>query len=107
MREREGKVLFGEREPWYNFTVVGQPILIDFKENDTMPHIDIKLFPGRSDEMKKAAAAKIVEAAAAELKAPPSVFSVSFTEVEKDAWNETVADKIEEADLFAGEVYRV
>ena len=27
-----------------------------------MPHIDIKLFPGRSDEMKKAADAKIVEA---------------------------------------------
>ena len=27
-----------------------------------MPHIDIKLFPGRSDEMKKAAAEKIVEA---------------------------------------------
>ena len=35
-----------------------------------MPHIDIKLFPGRSDEMKKAAALKIVEAAAAELAAP-------------------------------------
>lgn len=72
-----------------------------------MPHIDIKLFPGRSDEMKKAAAAKIVEAAAAELAAPTSVFSVSFTEVEKEAWNETVADKVNQADLFAGEIYRV
>ena len=76
------------------------------KENDTMPNIDIKLFPGRCDEMKKAAAAKIVEAAAAELQAPVSAFSVSFTDVEKDAWNETVADKIDEATLFAGEVYR-
>lgn len=72
-----------------------------------MPHIDIKLFPGRSDEMKKAAAKAIVEAAAAELQAPASVFSVSFTDVEKDVWNESVADKIEEGTLFAGEVYRV
>lgn len=71
-----------------------------------MPHIDIKLFPGRSDEMKKAAAAKIVEAAAAELAAPVSAFSVSFTDVEKDAWNETVADKVDKGSLFAGEVYR-
>ena len=53
-----------------------------------MPHIDIKLFPGRSDEMKKAAAAKIVEAAAKELAAPESAFSVSFTDIEKEAWNE-------------------
>lgn len=72
-----------------------------------MPHIDIKLFPGRSDEMKKAAAAKIIEAAAAELAAPTSAFSVSFTDVEKDAWNQTVADKIDDATLFAGEVFRV
>ena len=72
-----------------------------------MPHIAIKLFPGRSDEMKKAAAAKIVEAAAAELAAPTSAFSVSFTDIEKDVWNETVADKIDDKSLFAGEVFRV
>ena len=72
-----------------------------------MPHIDIKLFPGRSDEMKKAAAAKIVEAAAAELAAPVSAFSVSFTDVEKEAWNETVANKIDESTLFAGEIFKV
>ena len=45
-----------------------------------MPHIDIKLFPGRSDEMKKAAAAKIVEAAAAELAAPTSTVLQIFLE---------------------------
>lgn len=72
-----------------------------------MPHIDIKLFPGRSDEMKKAAAEKIVEAAAAELGAPTSAFSVAFTDIEKDVWNETVADKVDDATLFAGEVFRV
>ena len=72
-----------------------------------MPHIDIKLFPGRSDEMKKAAAEKIVEAAAAELGAPTSAFSVAITDIEKDVWNETVADKVDEATLFAGEVFRV
>ncbi len=71
-----------------------------------MPHIDIKLFPGRSDEMKKAAAEKIVEAASAELGAPTSAFSVSFTDIEKDVWNETVADKIDEATLFVGKVFR-
>ncbi len=71
-----------------------------------MPHIDIKLFPGRSDEMKKAAAEKIVEAAAAELQAPKEVFSVSFTDIEKDVWNDTVADKIDEATLYAGKIFR-
>ncbi len=72
-----------------------------------MPHIDIKLFPGRSDEMKKAAAEKIVEAAAAELNAPKDAFSVAFTDIEKDVWNETVADKIDEATLFVGKVFKV
>ena len=72
-----------------------------------MPHIDIKLFPGRSDEMKKAAAEKIVEAAAAELGAPTSAFSVAFTDIEKDVWNETDADKIDEATLYAGKVFKV
>ena len=72
-----------------------------------MPHIDIKLFPGRSVEMKKAAAEKIVEAAAAELGAPTSAFSVAFTDIEKDVWNETVADKIDEATLYAGKVFKV
>ena len=72
-----------------------------------MPHIDIKLFPGRNDEMKKAAAKKIVEAAATELNAPESAFSVAFTDIEKDVWNETVADKVDDATLFAGEVFRV
>jgi len=57
--------------------------------------------------MKKAAAKKIVEAAAAELNAPESAFSVAFTDIEKDVWNETVADKVDEANLFAGEVFRV
>ena len=61
----------------------------------------------KSDEMKKAAAAKIVEAAAKELAAPESAFSVSFTDIEKEAWNETVADKVDEKTLFAGEVFRV
>ena len=56
-----------------------------------MPHIDIKLFPGRSDEMKKAAAEKIIEAAAAELGAPTSAFSVAFTEIEKgDHYEENI-----------------
>ena len=72
-----------------------------------MPHIDIKLFPGRSDEMKKSAAEKIFEAAAAELGAPTSAFSVAFTDIEKDVWNETVADKIDEATLYAGKVFKV
>ncbi|MGN1267090.1 MAG: tautomerase family protein [Dorea sp.] len=71
-----------------------------------MPHIDIKLFPGRSEEMKKAAAAKIIEAASAELGAPTSAFSVAFTEIEKDAWNETVADKVDEATIVEGKLFR-
>lgn len=70
-----------------------------------MPHIDIKLFPGRSDEMKKAAAEKIIEVASAELKTPTDAFSVSFTDVEKSAWND-VADTIDDTTIYAGKLFR-
>lgn len=71
-----------------------------------MPHIDIKMFPGRSEEMKKAAAEKIIEAAAEALNAPKDVFSVAIVDIEKEAWNESVADKIDEKNLYAGKIFK-
>lgn len=71
-----------------------------------MPHIDVKMFPGRSEEMKKAAAEKIIEAAAEALNAPKDVFSVAIIDIEKDAWNEKVADKVNEATLYAGKLFK-
>ena len=70
-----------------------------------MPHIDIKMFPGRSEEMKKAAAEKIIEAAAEALNAPKDVFSVAIVDIEKEAWNESVADKIDEKNPYAGKIF--
>lgn len=72
-----------------------------------MPHIDIKMFPGRSDEMKKAAAEKIIEAASDALGTPKEAFSVAITDIEKDNWNETVANKIDESTLYAGKIFKM
>lgn len=72
-----------------------------------MPHIDVKMFPGRDDATKKALAEKFVEVAVAELGCPKEVLSVSVEEVAPEEWNEKVADVIAAEDMKAGEMYRV
>ena len=71
-----------------------------------MPHIDVKMFPGRSEEMKTAAAEKIIEAAAEALNAPKDVFSVSIVDIEKASWNDKVADQVDESTLYAGKLFK-
>lgn len=72
-----------------------------------MPHIDVKMFPGRSNEIKKNLAEKLRETAAKELGVDEAVLSVSIEDVEKDTWNKDVADSIPEEEILAGEMYRV
>lgn len=72
-----------------------------------MPHIDVKMFPGRDDEKKKALAEKIVELAMAELGVSREALSVAVMDVEKENWNADVADKVDASKILAGEIYRV
>jgi 4-oxalocrotonate tautomerase len=55
-----------------------------------MPHIIVKLYPGRSEEAKRALADKINQAVIDVLKIPGEVISVGIEEVAKEAWNEQV-----------------
>ena len=56
------------------------------------------------EQMKKAAADKIVEAAAAELGAPTSAFSVSFTDIEKDELRKSIGIVLQDTHLFTGTI---
>jgi 4-oxalocrotonate tautomerase len=55
-----------------------------------MPHISVKLYPGRTEEQKKAFARRVVEAAEEELEASSAHISVAIQEVAPEDWEEAV-----------------
>lgn len=65
-----------------------------------MPHIAIKMYPGRSEELKKEIAVKTRDFLAREMGMGEKFFSVSVEDIEKDQWQEEVVDKIAKDDLY-------
>lgn len=57
-----------------------------------MPHIILKMFPGRSEEMKRKVTEKLVKAVMEGLEADESSISVSIEEISKSLWIEKVYD---------------
>ena len=55
-----------------------------------MPHITIKLYPGRSDDQKKELANEIVKDVVAIAKCEKKVVSVAFEEIDPADWPEKV-----------------
>jgi 4-oxalocrotonate tautomerase len=55
-----------------------------------MPHVIVKLYPGRPEELKQALATKINQAVLDTLNIPEEIISVAIEEVAKDAWDEQV-----------------
>ncbi|NLO40727.1 MAG: 4-oxalocrotonate tautomerase [Ruminiclostridium sp.] len=55
-----------------------------------MPHVIVKLWPGRSEEQKMKLTEKIVQAVTDELNAEETSVSVSFEEVAKERWTQDV-----------------
>lgn len=55
-----------------------------------MPHIIIKLYPGRSEEMKRKLAEEITKTMVENAKTSEDAVSVDIVEVEKDKWQEEV-----------------
>ncbi len=70
-----------------------------------MPHIDIKMFSGRTEEKKKEVAEAIVEAMMESLGCERSHLSVAIHDVEPDKWNEEVKNKVDASKVYAGEVF--
>ncbi len=58
-----------------------------------MPHIVVKLWPGRNDDIKINLAKKIADAVAEELKVDIGDVSVAFEEVSSSDWGEQVYKK--------------
>jgi len=58
-----------------------------------MPHVEIKCFPGRTEEQKKICAEKISEVIAETLGCKTSSVSVAIKEVPEDKWKSDVWDK--------------
>ena len=65
-----------------------------------MPHIAIKMYAGRSEELKKEIAVKTRDFLAREMGMEEKFFSVSVEDIEKDQWQEEVVDKIAKDDLY-------
>lgn len=65
-----------------------------------MPHIAIKMYPGRSEELKINIAEKTRDFLAKEMGMEEKFFSVSVEDIEKDKWQEEVVDKIAKDDLY-------
>jgi 4-oxalocrotonate tautomerase len=68
----------------------------EFERRKTMPHIIIKLYPGRSEEQKKQLANEIVKDVVKIAKCDEKSVSVAFEEIEKKDW----AEKVYKADII-------
>jgi len=58
-----------------------------------MPHVEIKCFPGRTEEQKKICAEKLSEVIAETLGCKTSSVSVVIKEVPENKWKEEVWEK--------------
>lgn len=67
-----------------------------------MPHIIIKMYPGRTEETKKDIARKTRDFLMKEMKMDAKYFSVSIEEIEKENWQNKVIDKIDAKNLYIG-----
>lgn len=72
-----------------------------------MPHIDINMFAGRTDEQKKAAAEAVIRAMMDTLGCERSHLSVSVHDYDPAEWNEKLRAKVDPKSLVAGEVWKV
>ncbi len=55
-----------------------------------MPHIIVKLWPGRTEEQKKQLVKKLIEALKSSINVPDSSISISIEEIPKEKWNDEV-----------------
>lgn len=64
-----------------------------------MPHIVVKMYPGRSEEVKEDFAKKVQKLTVDELSCQPGHVSVSVEDIQPENWKDEVVDKIRPEDL--------
>ncbi|MBR3340491.1 MAG: tautomerase PptA [Clostridiales bacterium] len=57
-----------------------------------MPHVEIKCYPGRTEEVKTKCAEEVAKTVAASLGCDESSVSVAIKEIEKEEWKNKVWD---------------
>ena len=57
-----------------------------------MPHVEIKCYPGRTEEVKKACAEKVAADVAETLGCPATAVSVAIKEIPQEEWKDKVYD---------------
>lgn len=65
-----------------------------------MPHLSVKLYPGRTEEVKQDFAQKLQDFVVKELGCKPNVVSVSFKEIDADKWKDVINDEIAGEDVY-------
>lgn len=65
-----------------------------------MPHIAIKMYPGRTEETKIDIARKTRDFLMKEMNMDAKYFSVSVEEIEKENWQDEVIGKIDVENLY-------
>ncbi|MGO3115054.1 tautomerase family protein [Enterococcus pseudoavium] len=65
-----------------------------------MPHLSVRLYPGRSKEVKQEFADKLQQFVVQELGCEPKVVSVSFKEIEPEKWKNVINDEIAGEDIY-------
>lgn len=58
-----------------------------------MPHVEVKCYPGRSEEQKQKCALAITKAITENLGCDESSVSIAIKEIEKENWKSEVWDK--------------
>ena len=70
-----------------------------------MPHVDISMFTGRDDAVKKKVAEAVTEAMMESLGCQRSHLSVAIHDIDPAEWNEKIHDKVDSSKVYAGEVF--
>lgn len=65
-----------------------------------MPHIVIKMYPGRTEQVKQELAEKTRDFLVNEMNMESKYFSVEINEVEREKWKNEVVDNIELKELY-------
>ena len=65
-----------------------------------MPHIVVKMYPGRSKEIKEEFAKKVQQLTVDEFGCQPGHVSVSVEDIKPENWKDEVVDKIRPEDLI-------